>query len=181
VKKFVKNLKKKIAALPRLVMVAIVVVVALLAVGLFLIFRGGGGLGGIGSADRPVLTPGDLPEGAQGPRIKPPPRARTGVVDEARRIGRLAVAQARGVVVDPGRVRIRISAAPKQTVTVNWQLGCFRNRRVKLGRGEYRARTPDVRVIRVPLSGAETCTAVASAGLTKIKGEGRVKVAIIAG
>ena len=65
--------------------------------------------------------------------------SRVGVLDEARREGRLAVAQARGTIVTPTRIAIKVSAAPKQTVTVNYQLGCFRNRRAEVGRGSYRA------------------------------------------
>ena len=130
---------------------------------------------GIGEGDASQLP---------GRRRKPPkpaPVVRVGIVDEARRIGRLAVAQARGTIVEPRSVRIRVSAAPKQTVSVNWQLGCFRDRRARVGRGEYRTRTPDSRSIKLPMSSARSCIATAGAQLTKTKGEGRVKVAVISG
>lgn len=130
---------------------------------------------GVGEGDA-----GSLP----GRKRRPPrqaPRVRTGLVDEARRVGRLAVAQARGTIVEPTRVRIRVSAAPKQTVTVNYQLGCFRDRRARVGRGSYRTRPPDTRGVELPMSGAETCIVTASAQLTKVVGEGRIKVAVIAG
>lgn len=156
--------------------------VAVLIIGGILIFAVGGDdpdapdpTLGIGEGDR-----SQLPGGRRRPP-KPAPRVRTGLVDEARREGRLAVAQARGTIVEPSRVRIRVSAAPKQTVTVNYQLGCFRNRRVKVGKGTYRARSPDTREVPLPMSGAESCIVTAGAQLTKLEGEGRVKVAVIAG
>lgn len=159
-----------------------VVVVLLLVVGGVLIFGGGEDDGtddpnaprGVGEGDATRL-----PGGRRAP--KQAPRVRTGVVDTARRVGRLAVAQARGTIVEPSRVRIRVSAAPKQTVTVNYQLGCYRNRRAKVGRGSYRTRPPATREVPIPMPGAEHCIVTAGAQLTKIKGEGRVKVSVIAG
>jgi hypothetical protein len=170
-----KNLRPAIA-------IAIVVVVGLIVGGYFL-FSGGIGSDDGANVPEPVVTPEDLESGRfKGRRIKPPPRRRSpGVVDEARREGRLVLAQARGTLVKPGRVRLRVSAAPRQRVTVDWQLGCFLNRRVKVGRGRYRTRTPNTRQIPVSIRGAETCIATATAGLTKVDGRGRVKVSVIAG
>lgn len=159
-----------------------VALVAVLIVAAIFIF-GGGDEGsdepdaalGIGEGDASQLP---------GQKVKPPPPApvvRRGVLDEARREGRLAVAQARGTIVEPTRVRIRVSAAPKQTVTVNYQLGCYKNRRVRIGKGSYRTRPPATREIKLPMSGAKTCIVTAGAQLTKVVGEGRIKVAVIAG
>ena len=169
--------------LPRMILVTIALVVVLIVVGIVVLVAGGGGGGdgGPGGATPPVLTPEDLKERLKGMKFKPAPRKRRGVVDEARRIGRLVQAQARGTVVDPGRIRVRVSAAPKQRVKVDWQLGCYLNRRAKIGRGKYTVRTPDVRQIQVSIPGAETCIATATAGLTNVDGIGRIKVAVIAG
>ena len=112
--------------------------------------------------------------------VKQAPIGSSGVIDQARREGDFVVAQARGTVRNPFRVSLRVSAAPKQRVTVDWQLSCFKNRQVKVGRGKYRAKAPDTRGIQLPMSGAETCIATASAQLTR-HGKGRVKVAVIAG
>ena len=116
----------------------------------------------------------------RGRRVKPPPVGTSGVIDEARRVGPFVVAQARGTIRNPGQVRLRVSASPRQKVTVDWQLSCFRNRQVKVGRGRYRTKAPDTRSISVPMSGAETCIATAGAQLTRY-GTGRVKVAVVAG
>lgn len=162
------------------IVIPIVLVVGLIVGGYFL-FSGDGDDQGA-NVPKPVLTPEDLRSGKFKPRkIKPPPRKRSGTLDEARREGRLVQAQARGTVVKPARIRLRVSAAPKQTVTVDWQLGCFLNRRAKVGRGKYRAKAPDVRRIRISIPGAETCIVTATAGLTKVDGRGRVKVSVIAG
>ena len=170
-----------------LIALAVVLVLVGLTVGAFLVFGGGDDdpdevvveedpdpALGLGEGDRR-----DLPGGRR--RQKEAPRVRSGLVDEARRVGRLAVAQSRGTIVSPSSVTIRISAAPKQTVTVNWQLGCFRDRRARVGRGQYRARAPDVRQVPLPMQGATSCIATASAQLTDPDGEGRVKVAVVAG
>ena len=112
--------------------------------------------------------------------VKQAPIGSFGVIDTARREGDFVVAQARGTIRNPGRVSLRVSAAPKQTVTVDWQLSCFKNRQVRVGKGKYRTKAPDTRSIQVPMVGAETCIATASAQLTR-HGKGRVKVAVVAG
>ncbi len=177
-----KKFAGKITEIKPLYLIVAGVLVAVLVIAGVFVFAGGDDESdlpdptlGVGEGDASQLP---------GSKRRPPkqaPRVRTGVVDEARRVGRLAVAQARGTIVDPSRVRIRVSAAPKQTVTVDYQLGCFRDRQTRVGRGSYRTRTPDTRGVPLPMQGAETCIVTASAQLTKLIGEGRVKVAVIAG
>jgi hypothetical protein len=120
------------------------------------------------------------PKLPKGRKVREAPIASSGVVDQARREGDFVVAQARGTIRNPGLVRLRVSASPAQRVTVDWQLSCFRNRRVKVGRGRYRTRAPSTRAISVPMAGAETCIATAGAQLTRY-GRGIVKVAVVAG
>ena len=112
--------------------------------------------------------------------VKQAPIGSSGVIDTARREGSFVVAQARGTIRNPGRVSLRVSAAPKQRVTVDWQLSCFKNRQVRVVKGKYRTKAPDERGISLPMTGAETCIATASAQLTR-HGNGRVKVAVVAG
>ncbi|MGH2943730.1 MAG: hypothetical protein ACRDLN_13250 [Solirubrobacteraceae bacterium] len=161
-----------------------VIVVAVLIVGGFFLLGGGDEEKKTAGAD-PSLgfaegDPSQLP-GRKRRAPKQAPVVRSGLLDEARREGRLAVAQARGTIVGPSRVRIRVSASPRQSVTVNWQLGCFRDRRARVGRGTYRTRSPDLRAVNVPMAGAKSCIATASAQLTKVEGKGLVKVSVIAG
>jgi hypothetical protein len=178
VKKFAARIKKSIK--PLYLIPAALIVVLVIVLGIFVI--GGNDNSdqsdaalGIGEGD-----PSKLP-GQRSRPVKLAPRVRIGTVDEARREGRLAVAQARGTIVEPFSVRIRVGAEPPQTVTVNWQLGCYKNRRGTVGRGHYRARVPDVRHIELPIQGAKSCIATASAQLTRNQGSGRVKVQVISG
>ena len=157
-----------------LVVVLIVAGVSIFAVG-----------GDEGSDDEPDVAvgvgEGDLSRlpGSRRPAPRQAPRVRVGVLDEARREGRLAVAQARGTIVAPTRIAIRVSAAPKQTVTVNYQLGCFKNRRAEIGRGSYRTKPPDTREVPIPMAAPETCIVTAGAQLTRNLGRGRIKVQVI--
>ncbi len=167
---------------PLYLILAGVLIVLLLVGGALLIF--GGDDGDDGNDPALGFAEGDASQ-LPGSRIKVTPApvvsGNGGLLDEARREGRLAVAQARGTINNPGVVRIRVNAAPKQTVRVNWQLGCFKDRRAVIGRGEYRTRTPDSRGVSVPTSGAKSCIATATAQLTRSDRSGRIKVAIIAG
>jgi hypothetical protein len=161
-----------------------VAVLAVLIIAGILILSGGDDDKGTKQADAPSgIAQGDQSQlpGRHRKAPKQAPVVRTGTLDEARRVGRLAVAQARGTIVAPTRVRIAVRASPRQTVTVNWQLGCFRNRRAVVGRDSYRTRPPDIREIKLPMQGAKTCIATAGAQLTKLAGVGTVKVSILAG
>jgi len=162
-------------------------VVLVLIVILIVILAGGGGIVGDDDGDSSDAARGfaegdrsQLP-GAETRPVKEAPRVRSGKLDEARREGRLAVAQARGTIVRPSQVTIRVSAAPKQTVRINYQLGCFKDRRARIGRGEYRTRTPDTRSVPLPVQGAQSCIATVGAQLTRSDRSGRIKVAVYAG
>ncbi|MEJ7797662.1 MAG: hypothetical protein WKF42_04110 [Solirubrobacteraceae bacterium] len=118
------------------------------------------------------------------PTVKPAPViSGSGTLDSARREGRLALAQARGRIKTPASVRVRVSAAPKQTVTVDWQLSCYKvsggTSSTRAGNGRYLTRPPNVRELPLPMSGADECTATVGAQLTR--GSGRIKVAVLAG
>ena len=172
----------KITEIEPLYLIAAAVLVGVLVIaGIFVLATGGDESDGpdptlgIGEGD-----PSQLPGGKRKPP-KQAPVVRTGVLDEARRSGRLAVAQARGTVLAPTRVRIRVSATPRQTVTVNYPLGCYRARRAKVGRGSYRTRPPDTREIPIPMSGAKSCIVTAGAQLTKVLRSGTINVQVIAG
>ena len=185
-KPLVRKIKTSIPAIKPLYLIPAVVILVLVIV-IIAVVGGGGVGGGDGDDDGPDSARG-FAEGDRsrlpGADTKPVPEAptvRSGKLDEARREGRLAVAQARGTIVSPSRVTIRVSAAPKQTVRVNWQLGCFKDRRARIGTGEYRTRTPDVRAVKLPVQGAKSCIATASAQLTRSDRSGRIKVAVYSG
>lgn len=121
-------------------------------------------------------------EKAKKRKVKPAPvRSSPGTLDVARSVGTFAVAQGRGRLKNPSGVSVRVSAAPKQKVTVNYQLACYSERTgAKIGKGTYTPRPPDVRSLPLPISGARECTVTVGAQLTSHR-PGRVKVAIISG
>lgn len=187
-KKFARKISSSIAmpaVNPLYLIIAVVLIVVLIIIGVVLIGGDddGGGSGDSGSDAARGFAEGDrsrLP-GADTEPVKEAPRVRSGLVDEARREGRLAVAQARGTIVSPSSVRIRVSAAPKQVVWVTWQLGCYKDRQARVGQGRYRAQTPNTRPVELPMQGADSCIATASAQLTRLETEGRIKVGVLAG
>ncbi|HEV2060675.1 MAG TPA: hypothetical protein VGR11_15080 [Solirubrobacteraceae bacterium] len=190
-KKFVEKIRTSIkvpAIKPLYLIIAVVVIVVLIIIGVVLTGDsdddiGGGGGGDDGSDAARGFAEGDrsrLPGADTRPR-RQAPRVRTGLVDEARREGRLAVAQARGTIVSPSAVRVRVSSAPKQVVWVTWQLGCYKGRKAHVGQGRYEAQTPNTRPIKLPVQGAESCIATVSAQLTRLNTKGRIKVAVLAG
>jgi hypothetical protein len=190
VKKFVRKIRTSMklpsSVKPLYLVVGAVVLVLIVVVVIFAAGGGGGGGNGAGGSASDAargFAEGDRSQlpGAQTKPVKQAPRVRSGKVDEARREGLLAVAQARGTIVSPSRVSIRVSAAPKQTVRVNWQLGCYKDRHARIGTGEYRTRAPNVRTITLPTQGAQSCIATASAQLTRSDRSGRIKVAVYAG
>ncbi|MEA2218781.1 MAG: hypothetical protein QOJ35_1407 [Solirubrobacteraceae bacterium] len=124
-------------------------------------------------------------EAAKRRKVKPAPIANgPGTVDTARSIGEFALAQGRGLIKHPSQISVRVSAAPKQTVTVDWQLSCYkaghRTTTTKVGHARYRTRPPNTRALPLPISGADECTATVGAQLTRA-GAGRIKVAVVSG
>ena len=185
----IKKLFKKAKANP-IVGIA-VAVVAVLIVGAVIVFAVAGGGGGDGdNADDGGSTAEKSESAKEDPaiekarkrKVKPAPvRSSPGTLDTARSVGTFAVAQGRGRIKNPSSISVRVSAAPKQKVTVNYQLACYREGAgTKIGKGTYTPRPPDVRNLPLPLSGARECTVTVGAQLTSHK-PGRIKVSIISG
>jgi hypothetical protein len=190
VKKKVKKQFKKVTDNPVVVggaAFALILVVAILAV---LVLAGddedGGGDGTQTSAEKKKSGKKDKGvEAAKKRKVKPAPIARgPGTLDAARAVGEFALAQGRGLIKHPSRISVRVSAAPKQIVTVDWQLSCYKaghsDTTTRVGHDRYRTRPPDIRSLPLPLSGADECTATVGAQLTRA-GQGRIKVAVISG
>jgi hypothetical protein len=168
-----------------------VAVLAVLIVGAVIVVALVGGGGGDGdSADKGAPKTEKAEKGNKDPAIekarkrktKPAPvRSSPGTLDVARSVGAYAVAQGRGRIKNPSSISVRVSAAPKQKVTVNYQLACYReNGGTKIGTGTYTPRPPDVRSLPLPFSGARECTVTVGAQLTSHR-PGRIKVAVISG
>ncbi len=176
---------KKLIENPLYGTVAVVLVVVLLGGGALLLF------GGDDDKDTTTATTTTKEEKAKKDRAKKSAKKRkvkpapvvsgTGTLDVARSEGRLAVAQARGRIKNPTGVSVRVSAVPKQMVTVDYQLACYRPGGTKVAAGRYRVRPPNIKALSLPFSGAKECTATVNAQLTRGGSSSRVKVAVIAG
>jgi hypothetical protein len=187
----VKKIKKPFSALienPLYGAVAVVVLVAVIGgAALLLLTGGGGGNGTATTTTQKKKSKRDAAIAAAKKRkIKPAPVRRSpGTLDVARSAGRLAIAQARGRLQHPSGVSVHVSAAPKQTVTVDWELSCYRaidkSHHTKVAHARYRTKPPSTRSLPLPMSAADECTVSVGAQLTKNGGSGRVKVAVIAG
>jgi hypothetical protein len=190
VKKVVKKIKKPFIALvenPLYGAAAVVVLVAVIGGVALLTLTGGGGNGTATTTTQKKKSKRDAAIAAAKKRkIKPAPvRGSPGTLDVARSVGRLAIAQARGRIKHPSGVSVRVSAAPRQTVTVDWQLSCYRaidkSHRTVVAHHRYRTKPPSTRSLPLPMSSADECTVSVGAQLTKNGAPGRVKVFVIAG
>jgi hypothetical protein len=188
----VKKIKSKFAeamADPMLAIIAVVVITIVIGGAAVLLLTGGDDDKGdtaktTTEAEKKAKKNSGV-EAAKHRKVKPAPVVNgSGTLDVARSVGRLAIAQARGRIKNPSGVSVRVSAAPKQTVTVDWNLSCYKAvgkvSTTRVGHGRYRTRPPATKSLPLPLSGADECTATVGAQLTKNLGEGRVKVAVLA-
>jgi hypothetical protein len=94
-------------------------------------------------------------------------------VSVKRASGRDAAVNVAAFMRNPGKIYMRVSAAPKQKVTVNWTLACGVG---ATAQGDYEATPPDTRQLELPKKKPKTCVASAS---TQIDGNGRVKLAVM--
>jgi hypothetical protein len=104
-----------------------------------------------------------------------PPKPRQ--IDRARASGERPVAKAAGSVRHPKAVAIRVSAAPKQRVTVVWALSCSGDDGEQTSGGTYAVKPPHIRPLELP-SGAsgKVCAVDATAKILT----GRVKATLLA-
>jgi hypothetical protein len=101
-----------------------------------------------------------------------------GTIDSARKTGRDARAAVDGRVRDPAEILLRVSAAPKQRVTVSWGMSCPKTASGKAkGTGHvYVTTPPDTRALTLPKRAIAFCAVTAQA---RLSGKGRVKLALI--
>ncbi len=198
-KKVVKSVQKRFKKIKRAVMkrplisIGATLCALLLIGGLTTVVLVGGG-DDDGGSDTSASTKTESDDGGDGdkqdkvekrkPKLKEAPpapvRSGAGTLDVARREGRLAQAQARGRIKNPNGISVTVSAAPKQRVTVDYQLACYnqsgKTSSTKVANKRYRTTPPDTRSLPLPIQGAEECTVSVSAQLTR--GSGRIKVTV---
>ena len=99
-------------------------------------------------------------------------------IDSARATGTHATASVDGRVRNPAEILLRVSAAPKQRVTVSWGMSCPKTSSgtAKGSGGVYAATPPDTRALTLPRRTIAFCAVTAQA---RLSGKGRVKLAVI--
>ena len=182
-----KNQLNKLVENPFAGFAVVVVVLLLIGGGALLLFTGGDDEPGTATktTEKKKEKEDKLLKKIKKRKVKPAPVRRSpGTLDVARSVGRLAVAQARGRIKNPSGVSIRVSAAPKQEVTVDYQLSCYKavgkTSQTRIANKRYRTRPPNVRSLSLPLGGADECTVTVGAQLTSGGRKSRVKVAVVA-
>lgn len=105
-------------------------------------------------------------------------KAKTRQVDRARAEGSRVKAKAEAAIKKPEAIAIRVSAAPKQRVTVVWALSCT-NTDGKGGKTDgatYSVMTPNIRELKLPDGPRDVCHIEATTRLLT----GRVKTTLLA-
>jgi hypothetical protein len=110
------------------------------------------------------------------PKPKPPPKPQPIVTFASDRAQKnYALAQATGSIKHPAKVSMQVGAAPKQPVTINWNVVCLFSSGAKTTSDTVTQTPPLVLQLKLPPGEASTCTISAQAQLT-LAGVGRVKV-----
>jgi hypothetical protein len=99
------------------------------------------------------------------------PSLRTFASDSA--TGPVVSVQADGRVSRPRELWLRVSAAPKQPVSVAWSFTCGS---AASGLGQYTVTPPDLRQLKVLKKSPRVCAGSVSA---RLSGKGRLKVALL--
>lgn len=186
-KKLFRKIKKK--KLRPLMLIPVVLVALLLVGGYFLFFSGDDD-----SESTANTTPSSSSTTANGsdgdetttltkppePKVEPEkPTGQEFTIDSDRDEKSYALAQATGSIKTPARIALRLGAAPKQPVTVNWDIVCLlASEGTKSSRDTFRVTPPHSRDLKLPVDNAVSCTATANAQLTQA-GKGRIKVFLV--
>ncbi|MGH2840314.1 MAG: hypothetical protein ACRDKY_05770 [Solirubrobacteraceae bacterium] len=96
-----------------------------------------------------------------------------------RAVRNYALAQAIGSIKRPARVSMQVGAAPKQPVSINWNVVCLFASGAKTTSNTLTLTPPAIVPLTLPAGKAETCTISGQAQLT-LAGVGRVKVFLLA-
>lgn len=97
-------------------------------------------------------------------------------IDMSSASGDYAIAQASGTINNPHRIRVRVTAKPRQRVEVSWTMTCGRGTSAASKSGQYKARTTTTRTLRQPMRHADQCVVAANA---QLDGSGKVTIRIL--
>lgn len=100
------------------------------------------------------------------------------VVGTASAAGDYASAIASGSADNPSKLRVRVTSVPRQSVNVNWTVVCTKGFGAGSKSGQFTARTPTTRAMRMPMSRPDNCTVSAGGFLER---SGSLRVVLLAG
>jgi hypothetical protein len=104
-------------------------------------------------------------------------KTKTHVIDRQRSSGDFAIAQASGDVDNPGKIRLRVSASPSQKVEATWMVVCSKGLGASGSKdGQFKARAPLSKTLKLPMSNPDSCTVSANAQLSD---SGKVTVTLV--
>ena len=90
--------------------------------------------------------------------------------------GDYAVTAASGTANHPHVIYVRVTASPAQSVLVSWDLVCSKGFSAGSKSGQFNARTPVMRALKMPMNGVSSCIVSADAQLS---GSGRLTVQVL--
>ncbi|MDQ3678632.1 MAG: hypothetical protein M3401_17845 [Actinomycetota bacterium] len=179
-KKLFRKVKKKLSPL---LLIPIVLLALVLAGGYFLFFAGDDDNDGTASNSPDAPSVPNTPSKKKSRKrfkVKPAPAAgKEFTIDSDRDEKDYAIAQAIGSITTPGSISVRIGAAPKQPVTVNWSIVCLlTSEGARTTDDTFTVTPPATRQLKLPVKNAVSCNASVAAQLTRA-GNGRIKVFLL--
>lgn len=87
------------------------------------------------------------------------------------------MALASGSATNPSSLYVKVSATPRQNVSVYWSMVCSKGFGAGSKDGDFTARTTVKRKMRMPMRNPDDCTVSASG---QLDGSGRIKVQLFA-
>jgi len=122
-----------------------------------------------------LVACGDGDGDGDGKKRDGPPKPQT--IARVRATGERPAAKAAGSVRDPQTIAIRVSAAPKQRISVVWALSCTDGEQERTSGGSYTTMPPDIRPLKLARGAPrDVCAVDATAKILT----GRVKTTLLA-
>jgi hypothetical protein len=143
------------------VLIAVVVVVVLVVVAIALLSGGDDDKGSTSARSAEQGGGG----GGSGPSLR--------TISTKRSQGKNATAATSGIIERPREIWLRVSAAPKQGVTGQWNVSCGAG---ATDSDTFTVKPPNLMKLRIPGKTAKSCIAGASA---QLDGTGRLKLSIL--
>ena len=90
--------------------------------------------------------------------------------------GDYAIALASGTANNPHRIRLVVTASPRQSVSGSWTMVCSRGLSAGSKSGSFSGKSTVRRTLKMPSSNPDSCTVSASG---QLNGSGRIRVRLL--